>query len=112
MPVQPFWSVAVTVIGKLPFCVGVPERTPVTELRVMPVGSVPLFDHVIVPTPPLCVKVWLKAASTAPVVTAGLVTVMVGQGATVKVTVATEFPAGLVKVYLNVSLPLKLVGGV
>ena len=27
-PVQPFASVAVTTIGKLPVCVGVPERTP------------------------------------------------------------------------------------
>ena len=29
--------------------------------------------------PPVCVKVWLKAASTVPVLTPGLVTVMVWQ---------------------------------
>ena len=28
MPVQPFASVALTVIGNVPVCVGVPERTP------------------------------------------------------------------------------------
>ena len=33
----------------------------------------------IVPTPPVCVKVWLKATPAVPVLTPGLVTVMVGQ---------------------------------
>ena len=28
VPVQPFASVTVTTIGKMPVCVGVPERTP------------------------------------------------------------------------------------
>ena len=41
IPLQPFESVALTVIGKLPVCVGVPERTPAAD-NVMPAGSVPL----------------------------------------------------------------------
>ena len=39
----------------------------------------PVFDQVIVPCPPDCVKVWLKATPAVPVLTPGLVTVMVGQ---------------------------------
>ena len=79
MPVQPFESVTVTVIGNVPVCVGVPESTPL-EARVRPVGSVPLLSvNVAVPIAPVCVKVWLKAAFTVPVVVAGLVTVMVWQ---------------------------------
>src|SRR4051794_12710520 len=39
VPVQPLLSVTVTTIGKLPVCVGVPERTPAAE-SVRPVGSV------------------------------------------------------------------------
>ena len=39
MPVQPFASVTVTVIGNEPVCVGVPERTPAAE-SVRPAGSV------------------------------------------------------------------------
>lgn len=42
VPVKLCASVAVTVIGKAPACVGVPLRTPVVALRVRPVGSVPL----------------------------------------------------------------------
>src|SRR5438270_6069366 len=87
MPVQPFASVTLTVIGKVPVCVGVPERTPAVE-KESPVGSVPLlivkFAGVCVPTP-LCVKVKLAATraalKTLDVVT-GLVTVMVWQAMT------------------------------
>ncbi len=79
MPKQPFVSVAVTVIGKLPLTVGVPERTPVALLRVMPAGSAPVSLHVTVPRMPVLVKVWLKGASTVPVLTPGLVTVTVWQ---------------------------------
>src|SRR5262245_46604617 len=79
VPKQPFASVARTVIGKLPVCVGVPESTPVAVLKLRPVGSVPVSDHVMVPTPPDCVKVCEYAVPTVP---AGIVagsTVMVGQ---------------------------------
>ena len=41
MPVQLLASVAVTVIGNEPVCVGVPERTPFAA-SVRPAGSVPL----------------------------------------------------------------------
>src|SRR5205085_2608404 len=54
-PVQPLESVAVTVMGKLPVWVGVPDRTP--PENVIPVGSVPVFVNVIAPTPPVCVNV-------------------------------------------------------
>src|SRR5262245_51582047 len=40
MPIQPLASVALIVMGKLPGCVGVPERTPPVESD-KPVGSVP-----------------------------------------------------------------------
>ena len=33
VPVQPLASVAVTVIGKLPVCVGVPDSTPVAAFE-------------------------------------------------------------------------------
>src|SRR5450432_3029515 len=39
VPLQPFVSVDLTVIGNVPVCVGVPERTPVAE-SVMPAGNV------------------------------------------------------------------------
>ena len=78
-PWQPLPSVAVTVIGKEPFCVGVPERTPVEVLSVIPAGRAPLSDQVIVPMPPDCVKVWLKTAFTVPLVVAGFVTEIVWQ---------------------------------
>jgi len=55
VPVQPFLSVAVTDIGKLPVCVGVPDNVPFE--KVIPVGSVPLSVNVIVPRPPLWPKV-------------------------------------------------------
>ncbi len=56
-PMQPLASVAVTVMGKLPVWVGVPDRTPVDGLSVTPVGSVPVTDQVMVPMPPVWVKV-------------------------------------------------------
>lgn len=55
MPVQPLASVAVTVTGKLPVCVGVPES--VAPENVNPVGSVPVKENVVVPIPPVCVNV-------------------------------------------------------
>src|SRR3954452_17326714 len=79
-PVQPFASVALTVIGNEPVCVGVPERTPVVELSVTPVGNVPLLrENVFVPIAAGAVKLWLNAMFTVPVFVAGLLTVMVWQ---------------------------------
>ncbi len=57
-------SVAVTVIGKLPVCVGVPES--VAPDNVSPVGSVPVSANVVVPTPPVCVNVCVYAVPAAP----------------------------------------------
>ena len=71
-------SVTVTTIGKDPFSVGVPERVPFVA-RLSPAGNVLAVVKVAVPCAPVCVKVWLKAASTVPVVTPGLVTVMLWQ---------------------------------
>src|SRR5262245_40371055 len=53
----PFPSLFRSVIGKLPVCVGVPDSTPVDVLSVMPVGNVPVTDHVTVPMAPVCVNV-------------------------------------------------------
>src|SRR5438067_1670168 len=55
VPLQPFASVAVTVIGKLPTTVGVPDSVPF-EASVRPDGSVPLASVKVVapmPLPPL-----------------------------------------------------------
>ena len=63
VPVQPFASVTLTVIGKLPVWVGVPESTPALE-SVIPVGRVPLASVKVsgVWLPPVpTVKFWLKA---------------------------------------------------
>ena len=57
VPMQPAASVAVTVIGKPPVCVGVPERTPAAKL--IPVGRVPVRLKTTGATPPVCVKVTL-----------------------------------------------------
>src|SRR5256885_2317105 len=76
---QPFASVALTVIGNVPACVGVPLNTPVDELSVMPAGNAPVSLHVIVPMPPDCVNAWLKAMPTVPVLVTGAVTVIVWQ---------------------------------
>ena len=75
---QPLASVTVTVIGKLPVCVGVPERTPAPE-RERPVGSVLAVENVALPTAPACVNVWLEAMPAVPVTVDGFVTVIVGQ---------------------------------
>jgi hypothetical protein len=53
LPTQAFESVAETVSGKFPACVGIPERRP-AEVRLMGVGRVPVSENVIVPTPPVC----------------------------------------------------------
>ena len=55
-PVQPFWSVTVTVIGNVPNWVGVPESTPAAD-NVMPVGRVLVVVKVALPTAFVCVKV-------------------------------------------------------
>ena len=73
MPVQLFPSVAVTVIVKVPVCVGVPLNTPPVE-RVKPDGNVLVVVKVVVPVPPLCVNVWLNGAPAVPVLVVGLVT--------------------------------------
>src|SRR5437868_1334378 len=79
VPVQPLASVTLTVIENVPGTCGVPERRPLAE-SVRPAGSVPLAsENVAEPIAPLCVNVALKAASTVPVLLAGLVTVMVWQ---------------------------------
>src|SRR5262245_20142619 len=66
LPAQPFASVAVTVMGKVRVCVGVPDSTPVEVLSVMAVGSVPVTDQVMVPMPLVCVKVWVYALPAVP----------------------------------------------
>src|SRR4029078_651292 len=78
-PWQPFASVAVTVIGKLPVTVGVPERMPVEVSKERPAGGAPLSRQRTVPCAPLCVNCSLNAASPVPVALAGLVTVMTWQ---------------------------------
>ena len=77
-PVQLLESVTVTTIGNVPLTVGVPLRTPAVE-SVSPAGNALAVVNVAVPCAPVCVKVWLNAASTVPVVTTGLVTVIVWQ---------------------------------
>src|SRR3954451_6177405 len=79
LPEQPFASVAVTTIGNVPDCVGVPERTPVALFSVMPAGSVEAVLYATVPIVLPEVKVTVNGALTVPVLVAGLVTVMVWQ---------------------------------
>jgi hypothetical protein len=79
--------VTFTTIGKVPVCVGVPERTPLLE-SVRPAGSGLVVVKTGVPMAPDWVKVWLKALAAVPLLTAGLVTVIGGQGAMWTVTVA------------------------
>ncbi|MDP9193281.1 MAG: hypothetical protein M3P06_16405, partial [Acidobacteriota bacterium] len=82
VPVQPFESVAVTVIGKEPVCVGVPESTPFAA-NVKPAGSVPVANvNVALPIAPVCVKVSLNALEAVPFPLAGLLTVMTWQAMT------------------------------
>ena len=78
LPVQPFASVAVTTMSKPPACVGVPERRPLAA-SVIPIGRALTVENVVVPTPPVCVNVWLKGAFAVPAVTPGFVTVIVWQ---------------------------------
>jgi len=78
VPEQPFASVALTVMGKVPDCVGVPDRTPAVD-RDNPLGSALAVVKLVVPMPPDCVKVALKGAFAVPVLVAGAVTVMVWQ---------------------------------
>src|SRR5260221_4124346 len=79
VPLHVFVSVAFTVIGKVPVCVGVPERTPAVESDI-PVGSVPLaIVNVAEPRMPVAVNVWLKAVLNVAAVTPGLVTETVWQ---------------------------------
>ena len=61
---QPFASVAVMEMGKLPVCVGVPES--VAPVNVMPVGSLPDWPKVTVPIPPVCENVWLYDVPAVP----------------------------------------------
>src|SRR5438270_527933 len=79
LPLQPLASVAVTTIGNEPFCVGVPERTPVALLRVMPAGSVEAVVYETVPMVLPEVKVTVNGALTVPVFVTGLVTLMLWQ---------------------------------
>src|SRR5947209_7726417 len=69
-------------MGNVPPCVGVPSRTPVAVWNVRPVGNVPDSPNVVVPMPPVCVNVTLKAVPAGPDVVTGLVTVMVWQAMT------------------------------
>lgn len=48
----------------MPVCVGVPES--VAPESVIPLGSVPVKLNVVVPLPPVCVKVWLYALPAVP----------------------------------------------
>jgi hypothetical protein len=103
-------SVALTVIGKLPVCVGVPLSTPADD-KVKLVGKVLAVLNVVVPMPPLCVKVWLKGENIVPAVVAGFVTVIVWQLMT-KLSVALSLPEftspGVVTVAVLESGPSKL----
>ncbi len=75
---QPLLSVAVTVIGNEPVCVGVPESVPFVA-SVRPAGSVLEVVNVAVPIAPVWVNVWLNAEFAVPVVVAGFVTLIVWQ---------------------------------
>ncbi len=91
LPVQPFASVTVTTIGKVPACVGVPESNPDVD-KVNPAGKVEDVVNVVVPIPLLCPNCSLKGELTVPVLFAGLVTMMLWQGIVI-VTVAVPFGA-------------------
>lgn len=70
-------SVAVIVIGKLPVCVGVPESVAPESVR--PDGSAPVTVKLMIPMPPLCVKVWVYGELVVPVEIVVGSTVMVEQ---------------------------------
>ena len=78
-PVQALASVAVMVMGKLPVWVGVPERTPVDGFSVMPMGSAPVTDQVMVPMPPVRVMVCEYGVPAVPAGSVAGLTVMVWQ---------------------------------
>src|SRR5258708_40194080 len=79
VPLQPFASVAVTVMGNVPGTCGVPKSSPEGDSD-NPAGSVPLaIAKLANPTAPVCVNVWLKPEATVPGGGAGFVTVMVWQ---------------------------------
>ena len=71
-------SVTLTVMGKVPACVGVPANTPAAD-KFNPVGKALAVVNETGKAPPDCVKVWLKGVPAVPVVTPGLVTVIIGQ---------------------------------
>ena len=56
LSLQPFASVTVNVIGKVPVCVGVPDRSPPEE-NVIPGGRAPVSDQTIGTGGPLWVNV-------------------------------------------------------
>jgi ABC-type sulfate transport system permease subunit len=64
----PFESVKVTVIGKVPAVVGVPEITPVLVFeRVTPPGSAPVTEKVPLPVPFDVARLKVKAEFIVPV---------------------------------------------
>ena len=65
-------------MGKVPAWVGVPANTPAAD-KLSPVGKLLKVVNVTGNAPPDCVKVWLNGVPAVPVVTPGLVTVMIGQ---------------------------------
>src|ERR1017187_7350511 len=73
VPMQPFASVALTVIGNVPMTRGVPERVPFAA-RLSPAGRTPEARLNATGTaPPAWAKVWLNAVFAGSVVTPGFV---------------------------------------
>lgn len=82
-PEHPCASVAVTVKGKLPAAVGVPESTPEEPLRLRPAGRTPaVTEKVYGAVPPLAEIVWPYATDTDPLGSDGGDRVIVGQVST------------------------------
>ena len=75
VPVQPFVSVTVTVIGKQPVWVGVPQSMP-PLVNVRPLGSAPVDENVGTPRIPVAVKVSQNGVPVVPVVVTGGITVI------------------------------------
>ena len=105
-PVQPFWSVAVTVKINVPAALGVPAIRPPAVIGDNPVGSVPeVMVNVYDAAPPLAVIVWLKGLSTVP---AGRIvgkSVMGGQGAGLMTRVYSRRP---VQPFWSVAVTVKI----